>query len=178
MVYWHEALVVDTTVCIRADVNGPSMSVDGFHEMTSVRGWTLHADLGGLDCMKDTMVTLFNYKVVSIDQSMAVLDRTDSSQALPHTGAQHFNQMVELCCGLGGMSLGATLAGFQVLAGVDVSQWALHVFEANHKATPIHGSISDPALIAHLFQQVGCSSVGFSVVSSTQELGLLWRAWT
>ena len=56
------------------------------------------------------------YQVASIDNDMVVLHNTDESMVLQHFGEYRLDQMAGLCSGLGGVSLGATIAGFQVVA--------------------------------------------------------------
>jgi DNA (cytosine-5)-methyltransferase 1 len=40
-------------------------------------------------------------------------------------------RVVDLCCGIGGFSLGFKMAGFRIVAGIDVDDGALSVFQRN-----------------------------------------------
>ncbi|ELI5740133.1 DNA cytosine methyltransferase [Vibrio fluvialis] len=41
-------------------------------------------------------------------------------------------RILDLFCGAGGFSLGFEMAGFEVVAGVDIDEWATDTFRANH----------------------------------------------
>ena len=161
MAFWKERLVVDAHTCIRARLVGDSFMAGVGQNLISTRGWHLHGELGMVEHVVGSDYTLFNVRIVSISDGVAIFQPGENFLALRHSGETHINMAAELCCGLGGMSLGAEVAGFQVVAGVDVSKWALQVFRANHRATPIHGSVADPATIARLFQVINCHSIGF-----------------
>ena len=160
--FWLEELRVGALCCIRGRIVGESMTVDRGHILVTPRGWHIHVPLGHeKELVVGSNMTIFNAKVVSIDANIAVLEPLCDFQAIEHTGEILPNHAVELCCGLGGLSVGANAAGLQVTAGMDVSQWALKVFHANHRAMPIEGSICDPNAVARLFQLTGRHSCGY-----------------
>ena len=147
--------------CIRAKLVGSSYLVGCGQNFISSRGWQLHGELGLEEHVVGSCYTLFNVKVVSCDDGVALIQPAQDFLALRHSGETHIDAVAELCCGLGGMSLGAEHAGFQVKAGVGISTWALQVFRANHKAVPLQGSLHDPKTIARLFQLIHCDSIGY-----------------
>ena len=57
-------------------------------------------------------------------------------------------QIIDLCCGLGGLSLAAKQLGMQIVAGVDLHQAPLKTFCRNFpEATVINGSVNSKAVI-------------------------------
>ena len=56
---------------------------------------------------------------------------------------------VDLCCGLGGMSLAAQKTGLQILAGVDINASALKTFSKNFpSAKKLEGSVRSTAILS------------------------------
>eukprot|EP00438_Fugacium_kawagutii_P022222 Skav203955 [mRNA] locus=scaffold391:469362:472634:+ [translate_table: standard] len=105
--------------------------------------------------------SLLDFTVVGIQDSHVILTSTDTSQVLFHSGQSYPARAVELCCGLGGLSTGAEAAGLKVVAGVDTSAWAAHVFSLNHAAEALVGSVASASVRAELFHKLGGHSVGF-----------------
>src|SRR5262245_48713207 len=52
---------------------------------------------------------------------------------------------VDLFCGAGGLSLGLTRAGFDVVVGADSDQWSVRTHDANVPGMSWIGDLSDPA---------------------------------
>ena len=161
MAYWQERLTLGEVTCIRAKVLGDSTIVVGGQHLLSVLGWHLHGSLGNLEHEVGSHFSLFQFRIVSLTEDTVLFEPTQDFVALRHSGEIHVDKAVELCCGLGGLSFGVASAGFQILAGVDISEWALQTFRLNHRATPLLGSIADPLLVAKLFQLLGGHAVGF-----------------
>lgn len=158
---FSEDLVEDQQISIRGTIQGRSKLVSGL-EMRSVRGWLVHfawdgdfEPLVGLDC------SLLDFSVSSIRSSNVLVNALDSCQILIHSGNALPHHAVELCCGLGGLSTGAEAAGLRVVAGVDVSSWALEVFSLNHSAKGLLGSVADSQVRASLFSCLDRASVGY-----------------
>ena len=160
--YWREELQEGACCCIRGNVIGVSNLVNKGHILESLRGWHIHVPLGlDAELAVGSVVTLFQAKVTALDGSTAILWPTEDFQALVHSGEVHPDRAIELCCGLGGLSVGANAAGFQTVAGMDISKWALQVFQANHRATAIQGSVCEPHDVARLFNMTGKHACGY-----------------
>ena len=57
--------------------------------------------------------------------------------------------VIDLCCGLGGLSLAAQKLGFQIVAGVDVNSSALKTFSKNFPAAKaLEGSVRSKTILA------------------------------
>jgi DNA (cytosine-5)-methyltransferase 1 len=57
-------------------------------------------------------------------------------------------KVVDLCCGMGGLSLGAQQLGMEVVAGVDINSHALRTFSRNFPAAvALHGSVRSKKVI-------------------------------
>ena len=57
--------------------------------------------------------------------------------------------VIDLCCGMGGLSFAAKEAGLSIWAGVDTSQSALRSYAGNfRRASRIPGDVSDPAIVS------------------------------
>ena len=70
--------------------------------------------------------------------------------------------VVDLCSGMGGLSLAATQLGMQVVAGVDVASSATTTFERNFPdALAIHGSVRSSIVIDKCIQRLGALRVGY-----------------
>lgn len=67
---------------------------------------------------------------------------TDQIQAPPTA------RVIDLCCGLGGLSLAAKQAGMRIVAGVDLNPTAIKTFRRNFpSAEGIHGSVRSPIVL-------------------------------
>ena len=89
------------------------------------------------------------------------LSCTERTQIIPCKGST-YTGLIDLCCGLGGMTQGASYAGLVSLAGIDVSPLACEVFQKNHKVPIIHGSILDPLDLARVYEKAGSMKAGVS----------------
>eukprot|EP00435_Cladocopium_sp_Y103_P009215 s2736_g2.t1 len=159
-----EQLVQGRTTSIRATFHGPSSWHSDHTVLKSMRGWYLHVPSCELEVAGDgSMFSLFNYEVQYLEGQHALLAKSSGAFILGHSGIPSFNQLVELCCGLGGISTGAFYAGLQTLGGVDISPWAVQVFGDNHASPAIHGDISDPVTLRELFTSIGFKSVGYAM---------------
>ena len=69
--------------------------------------------------------------------------------------AKQSQLVVDLCCGLGGISLAASQLGMEILAGLDLSQDAIRTFSNNFpNAQPYVGSVRSKTLINECFKHV------------------------
>src|SRR5262245_29927941 len=73
----------------------------------------------------------------------------DRNAASKTKGAPHgLSRVVDLCCGMGGLSLAAEQLGMQVVAGVDLNAAALRTFARNFpEEEPIEGSVRSAAAL-------------------------------
>ena len=56
--------------------------------------------------------------------------------------------VIDLCCGMGGLSLAAQQVGLDIWAGIDTSHDALRTFETNFtRALTINGDVFDPDVL-------------------------------
>lgn len=89
--------------------------------------------------------------------------------------------VIDLCCGLGGLSLAAKELGLHIVAGVDLNSHALKTFSKNFPgAQPIHGSVRSKSVLSECdklftpFKKAGTPTIimsgppcqGFSVAGS------------
>eukprot|EP00435_Cladocopium_sp_Y103_P050318 s564_g15.t1 len=107
--------------------------------------------------------SLFNYEVKFVEGDHVLLEKSQNAFVLGHHGEPQYNQLIELCCGLGGISSGAYYAGMHTLGGLDVSPWAVQVFNDNHSSPAILGDVKDPEKLRELFDGIGHRSVGFAM---------------
>ena len=78
-------------------------------------------------------------------------DPGDLKAARDWIASQPAPRALDLFCGAGGLSLGLRDAGFAVLAGADVDQWAVETHTANVGGLGWVGDLTDPAeLLDHL----------------------------
>eukprot|EP00438_Fugacium_kawagutii_P029498 Skav222724 [mRNA] locus=scaffold2390:142227:142886:+ [translate_table: standard] len=160
MGHFREQLTVDKDISIRCRCVGSSDLLAGLMA-SSLKGWVIHFPWEGVIPEVGQMCSLLDFTVSQIDASHVLLQPTVTSQVLFHSGEVFPSKAVELCCGLGGMSTGAEAAGLQVVAGVDCSAWALHVFSCNHAADGLLGSVACSTLRAQLFSRLQGHAVGY-----------------
>eukprot|EP00435_Cladocopium_sp_Y103_P041591 s1301_g11.t1 len=164
MVLFSEVMVQGTCVSVRASWQGSSEWVADHGVLCSSKGWLLHLPMADLTVQGDGIhFSLFGYEVKFMDGQHVLLCKSQGSFVLGHHGDPQFNQLVELCCGLGGISSGAYYAGMQILGGIDISPWAVQVFNDNHPCSAIQGDIKDHAKLGELAANIGHKSVGFAM---------------
>eukprot|EP00435_Cladocopium_sp_Y103_P019194 s1296_g4.t1 len=113
-----EQLEQGRVVSIRASYQGSSTWLSDHAILTSSKGWNLHVLKSELDVGGDgAMFSFFNFEVQHVEGTHALLAKTPEAFVLGHCGNPSFNQIVELCCGLGGISTGAFYAGMQTMGG-------------------------------------------------------------
>ena len=86
---------------------------------------------------------------------------TPNAFVLGHEGSACLNAAVELCCGLGGISTGAQMTGVSVLGGLDISPWAVEVYNMNHHHDALLGDLADLRCASMLSHMTRRRSVGF-----------------
>ena len=89
---------------------------------------------------------------------------------------------VDLFCGIGGLTKGLTLAGIDVVAGIDIDESCAFVYEANNNSKFICGDVSkfDQKTLHDLYPSdsikilVGCARVSHSqsILASTEKMGI------
>ena len=97
--------------------------------------------------LEEGVWTLFDYVLVDMHESFGVLSPTATSLALPKPprGVQGFRNLVEICCGLGGIAAGAAFLGCQTIISVDKSPLAVSTVRANGGAA-LEGDIGSPCI--------------------------------
>lgn len=61
---------------------------------------------------------------------------------------------IDLFCGCGGLSLGFEMAGFKIIAGLDIEKHFIETWKNNHTGTSIRGDISDKEVRFNLHNTV------------------------
>ena len=105
--------------------------------------------------------TLCHFFVSSLIDDCFVLESSSQAFVLGHDGDPSFSHAVELCCGLGGLSMGASFSGMTVLGGVDISEWAVEVYNLNHQHEAHVSDLADLRTASLLSHMTGRRSVGF-----------------
>ena len=105
--------------------------------------------------------TLCRFLVSGLHGDCFVLEPASDAFVLGHEGEPSFCHAVELCCGLGGLSTGASLSGMTVLGGVDISEWAVEVYNLNHQHEAHVSDLADLQTACLLSHMTGRRSVGF-----------------
>ena len=187
MALFAEELVARCTTSIVARLVGSHASQVDTVVLTSLKGWSLKLDACHINVSGDGMFFTFGHFYVSqLDGDCATLVPTPESFVMGHKGEPQFHAAFELCCGLGGLSQGASFAGMTMLGGVDVSTWATEVYSLNHIAPAFTGDIGELSTVQRLSglidqQSVGCL-LGFPCPpfsSRGDQLGFAdKRAWT
>lgn len=85
-----------------------------------------------------------------------------------HPGVTAYNvRVVDLCCGMGGLSVAAKGMGMHVVAGVDVNQSALRTFSRNFpEAEAIDGSVRSRTVLERCRTLIDGDGAGLSIVLS------------
>eukprot|EP00438_Fugacium_kawagutii_P009705 Skav211708 [mRNA] locus=scaffold2852:32753:42021:+ [translate_table: standard] len=158
---YREVLQEGMSVSLRAELQGPMEDGDEFATLLSLTGWSLTVPASSLQVPGDGLhFSLCGFRVVRLDGLSAVLSPLPDSFVLGHRGVPRFHCVVDLCCGLGGMSTGAQFAGLTVLGGLDKSSWAVEVYNLNHDAPAILGDLSHLSSVRALAQMVDYQSAG------------------
>ena len=160
MAYFAEQLLVGTMTSIHAKYERvhPCMSDTA---VLSTSHWCLHVDVCVLKVKGDgSCFSLCDFMVSMIEGKVATLVPTPTSFVLGHAGMPTFHEVLDLCCGLGGMSVGASLAGLQVLSAVDCSPWAVEVYNRNHAQPAFVGDIASLQVVKQLSEAIQCRNVG------------------
>ena len=101
-------------------------------------------------------ISFFAAFVEGSENNMMTLRYTDRTQVLPCLGSSF--GLIDLCCGLGGMSQGASYSNLPTLVGMDFSAAACKTFARNHFCPIVHGNILDPFDLACAFAKAGQKS--------------------
>ena len=106
--------------------------------------------------------TLHCWKVESVVDDVITLCRTKHSQIveLPPPLAGDFLQVVEVCAGLGGTSVGANACGFRPLVALDRSELACQCLRSNGMPIVLHGDLHDLQSLARLHLSHASSRFG------------------
>jgi DNA (cytosine-5)-methyltransferase 1 len=98
-----------------------------------------------------TAVRLHRGAVTRLARHADAPDPGDLGTARDWIQRQRGPRAIDLFCGAGGLSLGLQDAGFSVIAGADVDQWAVETHTANVGGLGWVGDLSDPTdLLEHL----------------------------
>ena len=159
MGHFEERLQVGCSCSVRAFL------VSGVEEnrvlLRSMSGWNLDVPKGVLDVPGDGVCfTLCRFRVVSLAGDAASLEPELGAFVLGHVGEPVFHSAIELCCGLGGISTGASLSGLTVLGGLDISPWAVEVFNLNHQHGALIADLANLDCASMISNMVGRRSVG------------------
>ena len=164
MVHFAEDVVLGGIISIRAKMMGSSIWVRDHLVLKSLRGWILHVPSENVQVPGDgSQFSLLRFELKHMECGHALLSRTPESMVLGHVGDPSFHEIVELCCGLGGISTGAYFAGMQTLGGLDLSEWAVQVYNDNHEVPAMHGDVRDLSKLRDLFLSFDRRSVGFAM---------------
>eukprot|EP00438_Fugacium_kawagutii_P009819 Skav212320 [mRNA] locus=scaffold3374:132272:133265:- [translate_table: standard] len=85
-------------------------------------------------------LAFYGYEVKAIEGREVLLASASWPFVMGHSGTVKYDSFVELCCGLGGMSLGAEMAGLRVLSAIDISPFAVERYNMNHSAKAFEAS--------------------------------------
>ena len=104
-----------------------------------------HGDMYNCTCLGQGTWTLYGFTLVSVGQNMGFLQSTVDSVAFKcsERGASSFSTLVEVCSGLGGISVGASYSGFETLLSVDKAAIACETIRLNG-GQALEGDISSP----------------------------------
>ena len=99
--------------------------------------------------------TLYDYVVVGKVDGLTELQGDKSSRAFPepNLNAASFKHAVELCCGIGGISVGAVRLGWKTKVFVDQSPLACKAVECNHGYV-LCGKVEDPQIQKQVHEAV------------------------
>ena len=102
------------------------------------------------------LLSLVDFRVSHVVGDSLSLEAAPYSQFFrkPALSARGFRDLVEVCCGLGGIAVGASAAGGLPILSVDRSALACKVAAANHGPV-LQGDVSSPDTQAAIFAQVG-----------------------
>ena len=160
MAYFAEQLQCGCITSILARFDGVHPDMCDTAVLTSSK-WNLHVDLCMLQVKGDgKLFSLCDFMVSMIDGEVATLVPTTSSFVLGHAGLPTFHEVIDLCCGLGGMSVGASFAGLQVLSAVDWSPWAVEVYNRNHAVPAFVGDVASLEAVRQLSENIQRRNVG------------------
>ena len=99
-------------------------------------------------------LSLFGFKIVEHDGILYV-ERLKETRLVPLVGPPRFDRFVELCSGLGALSIGTSHCGIKPWAAADHSSLAVSVYNMNHEHPATLGDIMDCGVLADLLEQIG-----------------------
>ena len=152
--------VVLQAVVIDDNLTGKHLfrSVDTSNQWTIVKGeLPKQADfyaIMGLQCCKEG------------SRFTAIIDVDSLVMPLPPPCSSSYNNIVELCCGIGAWSTAGLELGKSVLAGVDQNDRWSQLFEQLHPTAHfVHGDLASQKAIGELFEQGASRSIVLAGVS-------------
>ena len=161
MVFFLEELQVGSLVSIRAS-KAAEVGADGCAILCSVRGWCVYVDAALLGVPGDGLhFTLINFVVSQMVGHEVLLVPGAQHVVLGHAGDPCYHDVIELCCGLGGMSSGVQYVGLNVKGAADCSPGAVKVYGLNHQHATLLGDLSDLSTVVYISPLVNECSLGF-----------------
>ena len=111
----------------------------------------------GIDLKEASHVTLYQWRVEGIDENdVVILISVSESGFGRHVSRPGgWQQLVSLCAGMGGSSLGAEAAGFVTQVCCDRSQLACEALERNSKSVVIQGDFGSIGVVQAIHQAKG-----------------------
>ena len=141
---------------------GAHSSLSGIVLLKSLRGWIIQVDAGLLQVPGDGHAfTLGLFRVDFMDENLVHMVPTDESFVIGHVGTPQFGKAFALRCGLGGMSMGATMAGLQILGGMDISKFAVECYNMSHAQHAMVGDLADVQSVPRISRVLQGQGVGF-----------------
>ncbi|CAE7238032.1 aquIMA [Symbiodinium sp. KB8] len=112
---------------------GSSLDIIVVHVHGNIFKGLWHGDMYNCTCLGQGTWTLYGFILVSVGQNMGFLQSTVDSVAFKcsERGASSFSTLVEVCSGIGGISVGACYSGFETLLSVDKAAIACDTIRLN-----------------------------------------------
>ena len=156
---WKETICHGEAISIRGKMH--AIDSQWWHMRGVITGVSFRTPRLDLQVEHDQEVTFFSAWAKEVSGSGWELSFTEQTQVLACHGSNPM-AIIDLCCGLGGMSQGAREIGVPTLAAMDISQIACEAFARNHHCDVIYGNIMDPFDVARVFAKAGCVQAGIT----------------
>ena len=114
-------------------VPGSRLDVVLVHVKENIFRGLWHGDLYSCGSLGPGTWTLYGFILASVERNVGFLQSAEGSVAFQcvDRGASSFNTLVEVCSGIGGISIGASFIGFETLLSVDIAAIACETVRLN-----------------------------------------------
>ena len=152
--YWYEDWKPQKVLHARAEVIEVGEDHTLLRSVSRQRLIRLVALPGDPQLTVGMVIVLFDFMIIETENGF-LAHRTKDFRLVPLVGPPCYTHFVELCSGLGAMSIGTSQCDMTPWAAVDCSALAVEVYNMNHEKPAMLGDIMNSRTLAALLTKIG-----------------------